>query len=333
MRFDLVNVGRSPATLVRILRAVTPEFDVTGEPSFWSLQNGNILLKDRVADPFQVDSIKLKVRATKTGSYSLNPEVTYVDELGKKQAVKTNQITITAQPAKPAYEALPGRTTTGYAELDSLLLGGIPEKYAVVLAASSSDERQLLIGRFLEAGAKTGETTFHITTETANAKAFAEQYPSNFWLFVCNPQADAIIPSVPNVSKIEGVENLTDIDIALTKAFRTLNQSTVGPKRACVEIVSDVLLQHHAVIARKWLRGLIANLKSKGFTTLAVINPSMHPVEEVQAILGLFDGEIKIFEKESAAGLKRVLKIVKLYNQEYREDELTLTRENLKAKS
>jgi tetratricopeptide (TPR) repeat protein/KaiC/GvpD/RAD55 family RecA-like ATPase len=333
MRFDLVNVGRRPATSVRILGEVTPEFEVTGEPSFWSLQSRNILLKERVVDPFHVETVKLRLRATKTGSYCLNPEVTYVDDLGKKQAVKTNQITITAQPAKPEYEALPGRITTGYAELDSLLQGGIPEKYAVVLAAPSSDERELLIQRFLGVAAQAGQTTLFLTTEAGNAITLAETLPADFSLFLCGSQAELMTQNLPNVYKLKGADNLTEIDIALAKYLRSLDPSKGGPRIACIQVVSDVLLQHHAVIARKWLSSILANLKSRGFTTLAIINPNMHPVEEVQAILGLFDGEIRIFEKESAAGLKRVLKILKLYNQEYREDELTLTKENLKAKS
>ncbi len=93
--------------------------------------------------------------------------------------------------------------------------------------------------------------------------------------------------------------------------------------------MSDVLLQHHSVITRKWLGRLLPDLKSKGFTTLAVINPDMHPTEEVQAILGLFEGEIKISEKETARGLEKVLRVRKLYNQRYLENELTLTKERL----
>ncbi|NIU39249.1 hypothetical protein GWN65_04575, partial [Candidatus Bathyarchaeota archaeon] len=90
-----------------------------------------------------------------------------------------------------------------------------------------------------------------------------------------------------------------------------------GPRRACIEIVSDVLLQHHAVTTRRWLTGLIPDLRSKGFTTLAVMNPQMHPSEEVHAILGLFEGEINIYEKESEKGLEKFLKIRKMYNQRY----------------
>ena len=55
----------------------------------------------------------------------------------------------------------------------------------------------------------------------------------------------------------------------------------------------------------------------------------MHSREEVQAILGLFEGEIKISEKETEKGIEKVLRIVKLYNQRYLENELTLKKERM----
>jgi hypothetical protein len=89
------------------------------------------------------------------------------------------------------------------------------------------------------------------------------------------------------------------------------------------------LLQHHAVTTRKWLSGLLPELKTKGFTTLAVVNPQMHPQEEVQAISGLFEGEIRITEKDAEKGPEKILRIRKLYNQRYIDTEFVLTREKL----
>jgi len=227
--------------------------------------------------------------------------------------------------------AIPGRITTGFKDLDNLLLGGIPENYAVIMSSPSSDERELLIKKFLEAGAKAGQITFYITVEPGNGLALAEKFQSNFYLLVCNPRADVMIQSLPTVFKLKGVECLTDIDIALVKAFRMIDASRSGPRRVCIEIISDVLLQHHAIITRKWLSGLLPDLRSRGFTTLAVVNPHMHPQEEVQAILSLFGGEIRISEKETEKGIEKILKIRKLYNQRYLENELTLTRERLES--
>jgi hypothetical protein len=64
-------------------------------------------------------------------------------------------------------------------------------------------------------------------------------------------------------------------------------------------------------------------LKSKGFNALAVIDPLVSP-EEVPAITGVFDGEIRIAEKETPNGRVKTLKIVRLQGQSYLKDEVTL---------
>jgi KaiC/GvpD/RAD55 family RecA-like ATPase/tetratricopeptide (TPR) repeat protein len=331
IRLDLVNVGRKPGVVAKIGGAVPPEFKVSGLPSFCCLKDGSLEMKEKGIGPFQVETVKLQVNVMKAGSYPLNPEVFYVDDLGKTKAFSANPITITAHPAKPTYETLPGRIPTGYAELDKLLMGGIPEKYAVILSSPSIDERALLIMKFLEAGANRAEITFHVTVEAGSAKALAEDYPSNFFLLLCNPQADAIVQNLPNVFKLKGIESLTEIDIALTKMFRTLNPQATGPRRICIEIVSDALLQHHAVNTRRWLSALLPALKSKGFTVLTVINPQMHPPEESQAVRSLFDGEIAINEKETAKGPEKILRVRKLVNQKYLEDEFVLAKGKLSS--
>jgi KaiC/GvpD/RAD55 family RecA-like ATPase len=278
-----------------------------------------------------VEPLKLRLQAARAGVLTLNTQVVYIDDAGETITCKAQPVNITVRPTLRAQigeetisvPILPGRVATGFADLDALLYGGIPENYTVMLASPSVDERALLVEKFLEAGANAGETTFYVTVEAGTAKALAEEHPSNFYLLVCNIQANAMVPNLPNVFKLKGIENLTEIDIALTKAFRTQKLSA-GPKRICLEIVSDVLLQHHAVVTRKWLSALIPHLKSQGFTVLAVIDPHMHSQEEAQAILGLFDGEIRISEKETTKGVEKVLRIRRLFNQKYIEDELTL---------
>jgi tetratricopeptide (TPR) repeat protein/KaiC/GvpD/RAD55 family RecA-like ATPase len=329
MRLDLVNVARTAATLTKIEGVTPTEFNIASLPSFSSLQDGSIAIKEKSVGPFHVETIKLKMKATKAGSFELNPEVLYMNDLAETKTFRANPVIVTVQQATPAYEILPGRITTGTTGLDELLVGGVPEKYAVVLAAPASNERQLLVKRYLEEGINSRQTTLYITCETGTSVEFAAQFQSNFNLLFCSPQADLIVQNLPNVYKLKGIDNLTEIDIALTKFLRTLNPSQTGTKRACIDLISDVLLQHHAVVVRKWLSGLLANLKSKGFTTLAVIDPQMHTSEESRAIISLFDGEITISERETARGLEKILKVRKLVNQKYLEDELNLTKEKL----
>jgi KaiC/GvpD/RAD55 family RecA-like ATPase len=244
---------------------------------------------------------------------------------------KIHPETVPVKVPKVAY--VPGRIATGCEDLDNLLYGGIPESYSVALTSPSCDERDLLIKRFLETGAEKGEITFYVTIDPGELKSLAEECQSNFYVFVCNPRADTMIESWPNVFKLKGVENLTEIIIALTKAFRALDTPQSAQRRACIEIISDVLLQHHALQTRRWLTDLIPELRSKGFTTLAVVNVQMHPAEEVQAILDLFEGQIAIYEKDTGTGSLRFLRIKKLTNQKYLECELTLRKESLETQN
>jgi KaiC/GvpD/RAD55 family RecA-like ATPase len=225
--------------------------------------------------------------------------------------------------------SVPGRIATGYPDLDKLLRGGIPENYAVALTSPSCDERESLVRSFLQTGAEQGEVTFYLTVDPSAAKSLAEKFQASFHLFVCNPQADVIVKSLPSILTLKGVENLTDISIALTSAIRKLDPSLKGPRRICIDLISDLLLQHHAVQTRRWLTGLISELRSNGFTTLAVMDPEMHPSQEVRAVLDLFEGQIDIYEKETEKGSEKFLKIKKMSNHKYLENDLRLKKEEL----
>jgi len=72
------------------------------------------------------------------------------------------------------------------------------------------------------------------------------------------------------------------------------------------------------------LTSLIPELRSKGFTTLAVMDPGMHSSQDVSAILDLFEGEINIYEKKTRKGLEKFLVIKKMYNRKYSKSELPL---------
>lgn len=265
----------------------------------------------------------------------LNQALEIFQKMGAKKEIEKTKARIVqtglqvVEPELVTEVALPERITSGYGDLDDLLFGGIPRNYAVILTSPSCDERDLLIKRFLEKGAKNGEVTFYVAIDPGEVKSLTDK--SNFYLFICNPQADKIIKDMPNVFKMKGVENLTDINITLTSAFRKLDKSLRGSRRICVDVISDILLQHHAVQTRRWLTGFLTILKSRGFTTQAVMNPQMHSLQEVQSILGLFEGEINIYKKETEKGLEKFLKIEKMTNQKYSKSELLLEKEKLQT--
>jgi KaiC/GvpD/RAD55 family RecA-like ATPase len=321
-----VNVGKEPVSLTRIENLVPSGFQLVSKPDYCQFADTHLTMKGKKLEPLLTTEIAVTLKSCKNGSIEIKPRVVCADWVGRFMSSNPEPVVFSVSGA-----SLPGRVSTGYADLDDLLFGGIPENYSVVLGSPSSDERELIVKRFLTTGTNAGQITYCITSEVSDIVGLVETNQSNLFVFICNPRADVMIKSLPNVYKLKGVESLTDIEIALIKSFRALDQSKPGPKRACITILSDVLLQHHAVITRKWLGGLLSDLKSKGFTSLAVINPQMHPPEEFQAILGLFEGEMRVSEKETESGLVKTLRVRKLYNQRYLENEIVVTREKIES--
>jgi KaiC/GvpD/RAD55 family RecA-like ATPase len=325
LEMQITNVGKGAVLLVEVEEVLPRGFELVVKPDYCHFQDTCLDMKGKRLDPLKTEKIRLVLRSFDKGTFKISPRIVYVDETGHRMVSETKPVAI------DVFEViLPGRITVGYGDLDDLLFGGIPENYSVILTSPSCDEKDLLIKSFLESGIRDGQVTFLVTVGTSGVKTLAETFQTSFYIFICNPQADTMVEGSPNVFRLKGVENLTEITIALTKALRTLDASLSRPRRACIGIVSDVLLQHHAVQTRRWLNDLIPELRSKGFTTLAVMNPQMHPPEEVQAMLELFDGEISIYERETKNGPEKSMKIKKMVNQRYLESELPLRKERLK---
>lgn len=321
LAIDIINSGETPVFLTRVGRIIPQGFHVINKPNHF--HDTYLDMKGKRLDPFTTEKIRLTMTSMDKGKHISDPEITYIDRTGHQISFQINPMEINITET-----ILPDRISTGYKDLDSLLFGGIPENYAVIMTSPPLDERDLLIERFLETGATKDQITFHITIDPSGAKELAEKFQSIFHLFICNPQINSTTESLPNIHRLKGIENLTDISIAFNKALRRLDKKKI-PRRACIEIVSDVLIQHKAVQTRKWLSDLITELKSKGFTIFAVMNPQMHSPQEVHAILGLFEGEITIYEKQSDEYSGKFMKVKRMHGQKYMDSILPLRKRKL----
>jgi len=328
LQFRLTNEGSTPVFLSKIEEIFPPPFDLVTKPDYSHFSAGFLDLNKRQLNPSEIEDLDLAFIPLSEGIFSAVPRLSYFN--GTEQQMTFDPCCATVEIQENIY---PDRVRTGYKDLDNLLLGGIPEKYAVILTSVSCDERELLVKKFLETALKAGEATLCFTIDAMGVKVLAERFPENFFLFICNPQAGSIIKKMPNIHQLKGVENLININIALNSVIRRLDDQFPAGRRAYIGIISDVLLQHGAIQTRRWLTGLVTELRSRGFTTLALVNPYMHRPEEVQAILDLFEGEISIIEE----GSEKLLQIKKLLNQPYLENQrpikkIKLTNEHLRRR-
>jgi tetratricopeptide (TPR) repeat protein len=97
MRLDLVNISKSPGTLVRVEGLMPSGCKVVSLPSFCSVQNRSITMNKRQVDPFQVETIKINVSYTTAGIFELKPRLHYTTELGDPRSDRAKAVTITVQ--------------------------------------------------------------------------------------------------------------------------------------------------------------------------------------------------------------------------------------------
>ena len=312
---EFVNAGKEPALLTRVEDFILPGFFVVKQPEIYRLEGSCLNMKGKQIGPLKLVEAKLVLQPSKKGVYQLKPVVHYMDELGQNRSLQLKSVEIRVEEV-----VLADRVSTGTKELDSLLLGGIPREYAVVLTGPPSDEREFLVRNFLEAGAKEGQTSFYVATEAVGLEELLEK--SGVYLFLCNPKPKVEVPDLPNIHKLLGKTDLTNLNIALLKAYRSVESSS--SKRVCLEIVSDVLLRYGAEATRRWISELTTDLVSKGFTVLAVLNPGMHPPDQATAVVDLFDGEICITQTEDPLECRKSLRVRKLRNQDYIKNPICL---------
>ena len=309
LSIEFVNAGREPALLMKVDDFVPPDFVVVKKPEIYRLEESTLNMKGKQLAPLKLVEVKLTLQASKKGKYTFDPKVHYLDECGKNKSLQLKALEIKVEEVR-----LEDRMSTGTEELDSLLLGGFPEEYAVVLSGPPCDEREMIVNNFLNAGIENEGITFHITTEVAGIAGLLDN--PNFYLFLCNSKPKTDVPNLPNVYRLQGKADITNLGIALTKAYRSINKSITN-KRICVEILSDVLVKHGTNTTREWVSSFITDLGAKGFTMLAVMYPKMHPPDQSEAILALFDGEISITQSDNPLDCKKSILVKKLRNQDY----------------
>jgi len=184
------------------------------------------------------------------------------------------------------------KVSTGYDRLDEALHGGFIAGSTVVLNAPAGDEAPILIRNFL----KVEQPSLLICRNLSSAQAIVSDVADGIARLICS---DKPVSPAKNILPGKGIENLTDLNLQINEAL-----GGIQPKRLALDILSDILLRHKALQTRKWLNELLERLRSRGITTLAILNPYMHTAEETQALVDMFDASIEIYEREGRKSLR-----------------------------
>jgi len=229
------------------------------------------------------------------------------------------------QISQPKPTQAPASISTGYSELDSVLAGGLPLGYAILIVSPPCDERDLLFRKIIESSLSMGSPVFFLSRDLIRTQDFVNRYGKNFHIF--SPQADKIVSAGGGVYKVQGLQNLSDLNISFTQAVGSL-PDTRG-KLIIIDLLSDILLEHKALTTRKWLDGFISKRKTEGFTIIGALNPLISTAQDTQTIMDLFDGIIEIYERELKERARRFLIVKKMYGRNYTDTELMLDKDKL----
>lgn len=277
----------------------------------------------------------MKRRKTPPPTISAKPELTPPAQLLEETpppappppAPIANEV-VESHPEKPTV-VLPevGPIPTGYTELDQMLSGGLPKRYAVLFASPSYDERDLLLGKIIESNLSSGSPSFYVSGDIRKMEDLLGKYHDNFYAFC--PQADKAATGHRNLFNVANVQNLSDFNISLNTTLRGIPVGQAARKIMIIDLLSDILLQHKLLTTRRWLSDFLTKRKADGFTILATFNPLIAAREEAQTIIDSFDGVIEIYEKELKERSRRFLTIKKMYGLRYSETELMLDKNKL----
>jgi len=215
---------------------------------------------------------------------------------------------------------------TGYGELDTMLKGGLPEGYSVVLVSPSFDESDLLVRRTIASSLASGRSTFYVSKDIAKTRDLINRFGQNF--YALNPLADKIATDRDNLFKIPDVGDLSNFNISSNQIIESKAKNERG-RVIVLDLLTDVLLRNKAPTTRRWLTDFAARRKAEGFTILATLDPSGAPPEEIRTMIGAFDGVIEVYEKPLQERSRRFLIIKKMYGRDYSENELMLDKHRL----
>jgi KaiC/GvpD/RAD55 family RecA-like ATPase len=250
---------------------------------------------------------------------------------------KTPQSTITveqkpspkAEPLEPPPHPSASGLSTGYGDLDDLLVGGLPKGYAVLLLSPRCDERDLLLRKIIGSTLSAGVPTFYLSNDPSKIQDMASTYREDF--YALSPQAAKILSPPANLYKIPSIDSLSDLSTTFTKILEMRAKQGTGDRLLVLDLLtySHIFLVHKEVAAGKWFSGFLARRKAEGFTVLAFLNPVVVSNAESQTLIDVFDGVIEIYEKELRGSPKRYLVVKKMYEHKYSDSELMLDKDKL----
>jgi hypothetical protein len=97
IELELVNAGKGSALLTKVTEIVPKGFEVAEKSENCRLEDSYLNMKGKRLDPLKTEEVKLALKPTLQGTFSLKPRVLYLDENGKYKSHELEPVTITVK--------------------------------------------------------------------------------------------------------------------------------------------------------------------------------------------------------------------------------------------
>jgi hypothetical protein len=94
---ELVNAGRGTAQLTKVEEVVPRGFSVKTEPDTYRIEGSHLNMRGKRLDPLKTEDVKLVLRPTARGRFTLRPRIMYLDESGKYRSHEPEPIDVTVK--------------------------------------------------------------------------------------------------------------------------------------------------------------------------------------------------------------------------------------------
>ena len=94
IELELVNAGKGSALLTKVTEIIPKGFELAEEPENCRVEDSYINLKGKRLDPLKTEELKLVLKPTVQGTFSLKPTVLYLDENGKYKSHEPEPVMI-----------------------------------------------------------------------------------------------------------------------------------------------------------------------------------------------------------------------------------------------
>jgi len=97
LEIELINAGKGPALLIKLIEVIPEGFDLTEKPENYRVEDSYINMKGKRLDPLKTEEVKLVLKSKAQGTFPLKPRILYLDEGGKYKTHELEPVTITVK--------------------------------------------------------------------------------------------------------------------------------------------------------------------------------------------------------------------------------------------